>query len=180
MHEPLHTCMAMCTSVEDEHLFLNMFLFLSCIQHAYILSDRILHFKLSPGQLPSEASLLPQSWSQLCSLVCITTCAFVCISLFDVDPECVCACMHVCVHYMLLCRFLCVCVCMLVLACATNTHDLYSECIVNVFVGIQPEPTVCVIKHPLKHVMWSNLLIFSSHTIETSFSLLVTKLVALH
>lgn len=46
------------------YLFHTSLLLLFCTQHAYILSDLIIHVKSSLGQLPSEATLLPQLWSQ--------------------------------------------------------------------------------------------------------------------
>lgn len=57
-----------------------LLLLLFCTQHAYILSDPIIHLKLSLRRLPSQGSLLPQSWSQPGSPECIATCAFVCSS----------------------------------------------------------------------------------------------------
>lgn len=149
--------------------FFNMLFLLFCIQHAFILSDPIIHVKVSLGQLPSEVSLLPQSWSQLGSPVCITRCAFafVCISLFDVYPECVCVCVFVFMaQYVLLwpvSRGVCVCVC----GCSVSFWDWYTW----------PQYSKCLwwntawdksLRHKMVHkssTMWSNhLLIYSSQT----------------
>lgn len=161
-------------------MLLLLLLLLFCIQYAYILSDPVIHVTVSLGRLPSEVWLLPQSWSQLSSLVCITTCAFafVCISLFDVYHECVCVHVSVCVClcvslgmcasvFIPICfpgLFLCTCVCVCVYNtafCVTDTDD----CIKCLWWNIAHDNTVC---HKMVHkssMMRSNhLLIYSNRT----------------
>lgn len=71
MHTDTHNCISTCIHMHVHvhmsvvHVFffymLLLLFLLFCIEHAYILSDPVTHLKLSLGQLPSEASLLPQS-----------------------------------------------------------------------------------------------------------------------
>lgn len=143
-------CMALCTPVELTQDFVLSMLLLFCTQHAYILSDPVIHLKLSLRQLPTQGSLLPQSWSQLGSPECIATCAFVCSSLFDVYPECACACVcvHVCAHPVL----------------ARTT--LPTPRFINVLIKTQPDRSL---RHKMAHksnMMWSNLLFRPSQTTE--------------